>query len=111
MSSPSIPIITSDTPQVSESSIRFYWRTPTTSGSAPISSYTLFCSSINYSDSFPVPINNVEFSNLTIGTPYISQIFATNSDGFSSPLATYPTLTPGFLPTPPLNQMFSFESN
>jgi hypothetical protein len=111
MSAPTAPIINQDTPFLTNTSIQYYWRPPTSSGSSPISTYTLLCPSISYSNSVQDYRREIVLNNLSSGIAYTTQIFATNSDGYSGPIATYQPLTPGFAPTSASQQQFRFENN
>jgi hypothetical protein len=102
MSAPSPPIIKTNC-RVFASSIRFYWSTPISSGDSPFSSYTLTCSSISYSNSVPHPVSTLTATPLPSSTTYVFQVFATNSNGLSSPPATFVPYQTGVKPGPPTN--------
>jgi hypothetical protein len=100
MSAPSPPIVKTNC-RVFSSSIRYYWSTPTSTGDSPISSYSLFCSSISFSNSYPTPISTVVVDNLASNTTYIFQVLATNQNGNSSAPATFVPYQTGLKPGPP----------
>jgi hypothetical protein len=106
MSAPVAPIIKTNN-RVFPSSIRFYWSPPTSSGDSPISSYTLTCSSISYTSSFPNTVFNTTVPNLTSNTTYSFQVFATNSNGLQGPPATYINYQTGESPLAPSNFFYS----
>lgn len=102
MSSPSAPIIRTNC-RVFPSAIRYYWSTPTSTGDSPLSSYTLTCSSISYSNSVPYPVSTVVVENLPSSITYIFQVFATNSNGNEGPPATFVPYQTGVKPDIPNN--------
>jgi hypothetical protein len=100
MSTPSPPIVKTNC-RVFPNSIRFYWFTPISSGNSPLSSYTLTCSSISYSQSVPFPVSTLIASPLPSNITYTFQVFATNSNGLAGPPATFIPYQTGVKPDPP----------
>ena len=107
MSAPSAPIV-SDRPDARNSTLRFYWNTPLSDGDGSgISSYTLACTAptpATYSYNAAEGQLYAEISSLTNRTRYFFDIFATNSNGISSPATTYFAKQPG---NPPGSPVFS----
>ena len=104
---PDPPIVDQDAPRVFTTSIRFFWRSPPYSGNSPLSSYTLLCPSISYSNSIPFPQRSLTVPNLTTSLSYTFELFATNSNGLRSPSAFFYPIQPGAPPGPPTNPTFS----
>jgi hypothetical protein len=101
MSAPLPPLILEDTPFVRPTLTRLYWRHPVDTGSSPISSYTVTCSSISYTGSVPYPEQNITVTGLTDGVQYNFEIVATNTDGYTSVPAAYYPLETGAPPASP----------
>jgi hypothetical protein len=104
MSAPSPPIIT-DRPDSRNSTLIFYWKPSLSDGDGSgISSYTLNCtapSTIEISYPAPTAEGIALISPLTNRTRYFFDIYATNSNGISSPYVSYYAKQPGNPPIPP----------
>jgi hypothetical protein len=82
--------------------ITFWWRTPLNPGGAPISSYTLFCTSPSITQSVPAGNNFACVRGLISSIPYTFSMYATNSFG-DSPSSIFRTVFCGSPPAPPTN--------
>jgi hypothetical protein len=104
MSAPSEPRIV-PRPTSRDSLLRFFWSPPLSDGDGSgISSYTFNClSPSSITTSFPAYINREDITGLSNGVPYVFDLYATNSNGISSPAATFNSRIPCTFPGNPTN--------
>lgn len=98
-------------PDAKDSTLEFWWEEPP--GQLPpaeVSSYTLSCSSIPFSQSVTSSTLYIKVSSLMNDTEYSFQITAANSNGESIP-AYFRTVQPGLPPNPVANPTATVLSN
>jgi len=87
-------------PDAKDGTLEFWWEEPIfRMPPIPLSSYTLSCSSISFSQSVDSSITYLKISSLTNNIEYSFQITADNSNGSSLP-SYFRTVQPGFVPNP-----------
>jgi hypothetical protein len=96
MSAPTVPLIRLK-PTVSPNKIQFNWSPPATSGTNPVSSYTLICQATSFTQSFSAGTHVATVSSLTNGIDYSFELNAASISG-QSPYAKFRTVQPGTHP-------------
>jgi hypothetical protein len=91
-------------PDAKDSTLEFWWEEPPAQmPPAIVSSYTLSCSSISFSQSVDSSTGYLKVSSLLNDTEYSFQIVATNPSGSNSLPAYFRTVQPGLVPHPVTN--------
>jgi Fibronectin type III domain len=101
MSAPSPPQA-NPLPRVGPTTLEFWWDPPATDGGSPVTSYTLQCTAISYSQTFSPSDYYALVTGLTTGTSYLFFITATNTNGTSAP-AYFRASICGTFPSAPQN--------
>lgn len=102
MSVPTAPIL-SVRPKVTNQTLEFYWRPPSSDGGSPITSYLLSDGTNNYTIT---QAGYTRLSGLVNNTPYSFTLAASNTNGLG-PVAEFRTVRPGFIAASPTAPSFS----
>ena len=98
-------------PDAKDSTLEFWWEEPPTQmPPAEVSSYTLSCSSISFSQSVTSSTLYIKVSSLVNNIPYSFQITAANSNGTGNP-NYFRRVRPGLVPNPVINPTATVLSN
>ena len=98
-------------PDAKDSTLEFWWEEPPIQmPPAEVSSYTLSCSSISFSQSVTSSTLYIKVSSLVNNIPYSFQITAENSNGIGNP-NYFRTVQPGLPPNPVINPTATLLSN
>ena len=104
MSTPSPPVLlpedSTNFPLATNSTIQFFWNSPTSDGGSPILAYKLYCSTPSITINTDSNVYTTTQGGLTNGTEYQFQIQASNANGLGDP-AYFMSVEPGLVPSSP----------